>query len=46
MLCLDANDAQVWISEGGPIRFAWEVAKANLTGSTPGVGGTRRIGLN
>lgn len=46
LLCLEANDAQVWISEGGPVKFAFEVAKANLTGSTPDVGGSRRIGLN
>ena len=45
MLCLDANDAQVWIREGGHVKFDWEVAQANLTGSTPDVGGSRRIGL-
>lgn len=46
MLCLDVSDAQVWISEGGPIKFAFEVAKANLTGTTPDVGGSRRLDLN
>lgn len=46
MLCLDVADAQVWISEGGPIKFAFEVAKANLTGQTPDVGGSRRLDLN
>ena len=46
MLCLDVSDAQVWISEGGPIKFAFEVAKANLTGTTPDVGGSRRLNLN
>lgn len=39
MLCLDARDAEVWIADGGPIRYAWEVAKANATSSTPNVGG-------
>lgn len=46
MLCLNVSDAQVWISEGGPIKFAFEVAKANLTGTTPDVGGSRRLNLN
>ena len=35
LLCLDVADAQVWISDAGPIRFAFEVAKANITGQTP-----------
>ncbi len=38
LLRFAAHDAQVWISEGGPVRFAWEIAKANLTGKTPDVG--------
>ena len=46
LLCLDVTDAQVWISEGGPIKFAFEVAKANLTGQTPDVGGSTRLNLN
>ena len=46
MLCLAVSDAQVWISEGGPIRFALEIAKANATGNTPNVGGSRRLDLN
>ena len=45
MLCLDCTDAQVWISEGGPVKFGWEVAKANLTGSEPDIGGTARLRL-
>jgi len=46
LLCLDVSDAQVWISEGGPIKFAFEIAKANATGETPDVGGSRRLDLN
>jgi len=46
MLCLDVSDAQVWISEGGPIRFAREIAKANATGKLPDVGDSRRIDLH
>lgn len=46
MLCLEVADAQVWISEGGPLKFAFEIAKANATGQTPDVGGSRRIDLH
>lgn len=46
LLCLDVSDAQVWISEGGPIKFAFEIAKANATGTLPDVGGTARIDLH
>ncbi len=46
LLCLDVSDAQVWISAGGPIKFAFEVAKANVTGQTPDVGGSTRLTLN
>ena len=44
MLSFDARDAEVWISEAGPVRYAWEVAKANATRSQPDVGG--RANLN
>ncbi len=33
------DDAQVWISQAGPARFAWEIAKANATKHAPDVGG-------
>jgi general stress protein 26 len=45
LLRLDARDAELWISKGGPIRFAWEVAKANLTDTTPDVGDTAHVRL-
>jgi general stress protein 26 len=38
MLCLDAEDAQVWVQEAGPAKFAWEIAKANATKTTPDLG--------
>jgi general stress protein 26 len=46
LLCLDVSDAQVWLNEAGPVKFAWEIAKANATGSTPDVGGSRRVDLH
>jgi len=32
-----ARDAEVWIAEAGPVRYAFEVAKANARGSTSDV---------
>jgi len=45
LLRLDAKDAELWISKGGAIRFAWEVAKANLTDSTPDLGDKAHVDL-
>ncbi len=33
------DDAQVWISQAGPARFAWEIAKATATRQAPELGG-------
>ena len=45
LLRMDASDAQVWVSEGGPVKFAYEIAKANMTGKLPDVGGTADVRL-
>ena len=39
LLCLICEDADVWVSDAGRLKFGWEMAKANLIGSTPDVGG-------
>jgi general stress protein 26 len=46
LLRFDVSDAEVWISKGGAIRLAWEVAKANLSGTTPDVGTQKHLNLN
>lgn len=46
MLCFEARDAEVWIADGGPIRYAFEVARANATSSTPEMGGHARLNLH
>jgi len=46
MLRLDCSDAQVWISNVGPVRYAWEVARANLSKHTPDVGGRASLDLH
>jgi general stress protein 26 len=45
MLCLDCEDARVWISDVGPIRYAWETFKANAAGRIPDVGGRTDLNL-
>jgi general stress protein 26 len=43
LLCLDCDDAQVWISQAGPAKFAWEIAKANTTKQVPDIGGRAHL---
>ena len=38
LLRLAAADARVWASQKGPLNYAWQVAKANLTKTQPNVG--------
>ena len=38
LLRLSTGDAQVWLSESGPLKFAWEIAKANLSHHEPEIG--------
>ncbi|HEX4742133.1 MAG TPA: pyridoxamine 5'-phosphate oxidase family protein [Caulobacteraceae bacterium] len=45
MLCLDCQDTMVWISDVGGVKFAWEIARANLTGTEPRVGGKTTLDL-
>ncbi|MGH6908734.1 MAG: pyridoxamine 5'-phosphate oxidase family protein [Phenylobacterium sp.] len=42
MLRLDLEDAEVWIS-ANPVKFAWEIAKANATHTTPDAGDQAHI---
>lgn len=46
MLRLDAHDAAIWLSEAGPVKFAYEIAKANATGSMPDLGERANINLS
>jgi general stress protein 26 len=46
LLCLDCSDAQLWISQGGALKYLFETAKANLTHTTPDVGGRANLDLN
>jgi general stress protein 26 len=41
----DANSAAVWISDAGPTKFAWEIAKANMSKKEPDLGGRAEVRL-
>ena len=45
LLRFAADDGRVWVSKQGPVRFFYEVAKANLTGTTPEAGGVADVNL-
>lgn len=45
MLAFACEDAQVWVSDAGGARFGWEIAKANLTGHEPDLGGRISVKL-
>jgi general stress protein 26 len=45
LLRFTPEDAQVWISRSGPLGFAWEIAKANLTHTEPDVGDKAHLSL-
>lgn len=45
ILRFDGEDGRVWVSDGGLIKFAFEIAKANLTKSMPDAGGVADVNL-
>ena len=46
MMRLACHDAQVWLNEAGPMKFGWEIAKANLVGSEPHLGSSTNLRLD
>ena len=44
MLRLACEDTEVWVSDSNVVKFAFEIAKANLTGVAPELGG--KVALN
>jgi len=46
MLCMQCHDARIWLAEGGPVKYLWEVAKANTTRQTPDIGGRTDVNLS
>lgn len=45
LLRFQADDGQIWVSKVGPVRFGLEIAKANLTGKEPDLGGQAKVDL-
>jgi general stress protein 26 len=45
LLRFDPEDAQVWLSHANPVRFGFDIAKANLTKSQPDVGSREHLRL-
>jgi general stress protein 26 len=38
LIRFEPEDAEVWTAKGGPVKFALEIAKANVTGREPDIG--------
>ena len=45
LLRFDADDGRIWVSKKGPVRFMYEIAKANLTKTLPDAGGVVNVNL-
>ena len=45
LLRFDADDGRVWVSDGGVFKFAYEIAKANVTKTLPDAGGVADVNL-
>lgn len=46
LLKMDVAEAAVWITEGGLVKYAFEVAKANVSKTTPDVGERRDLNFH
>jgi general stress protein 26 len=46
ILRFDGEDGRIWVSDGGLVKFAFEIAKANLTKTLPDAGGVTDVRLN
>lgn len=46
LLRLDVSEAAVWVTEAGPVKYAIEIASANLRGETPDLGERRDLNFH
>jgi general stress protein 26 len=46
LICMEVAEAAVWLTEVGPVRYALQVARANLGGSPPDAGERRTLDLH
>lgn len=45
ILRFDGDDGRVWVSDGSLLKFAFEIAKANITKTVPDAGGVADVNL-
>ena len=45
LIRFDGDDGRVWVSKKGAVGFFYEIAKANLTKTTPDAGGVADVNL-
>ncbi len=45
ILRFDADDGRIWVSKKGPVKFFYEIAKANLTKTLPDAGDVVDVNL-
>lgn len=45
LLQFDAGEGRIWVAKQGPVRFFYEIAKANLTKTLPDAGGVVDVNL-
>ena len=45
ILRFDADDGRVWVSDGGLVKFVWEIARANVTKTLPDAGDVADVNL-
>lgn len=46
LMCLDVSRAAVWVSDTGPMKYAFEVVRANVTKTTPDLGEKRTLSFS
>lgn len=46
LLRFEADDGRIWVSDGGLVKFAYEIAKANLTKTLPDAGDVADVKLS
>ncbi|WP_312136472.1 pyridoxamine 5'-phosphate oxidase family protein [Brevundimonas sp.] len=45
LLRFDGAEGRIWVNQGGFLKFAFEIVKANITGHTPDSGGSADVRL-
>lgn len=46
LIRMKCHDARVWISDAGPVKYVWEVTRANLGHTMPNLGGRSDVSFH